>query len=333
MGINGNSVYPPPPYDAHEYYCHPRPGTNALSSLFQKSNEIKSRPGEIRYRQELYSQPDPSSSILSEQGPWGYQYVAFATTANSQPPSITPLSFQRSHLEELYPASPSGFVAQRGVASPYGPGSLMQPNSLLQDGEQPTHVIKSQDHRGILRSAPRRPAAKPARTGAKNIVVPVKDADGKLPCPQCTKTYLHAKYLKRHLRRHTGDRPYICVLCQDTFTRGDTLKRHFNKCSIRRSNSQVQQQSALGNSNQIEKIGGGTESTDFDRAQPAGTGAKNIIVPVKDADGRFPCSQCTKTYRHARHLKRHLRRRKYLPNALCNLLKRNANEALFSFRH
>ncbi|KAL6790150.1 hypothetical protein GGI42DRAFT_337407 [Trichoderma sp. SZMC 28013] len=77
----------------------------------------------------------------------------------------------------------------------------MQPNSLLQNGEQPSHVIRSQDHRGILRGAPGRSAAKPARTGTKNIVVPVKDVDGKLPCPQCTKTYLHAKHLKRHLLR------------------------------------------------------------------------------------------------------------------------------------
>src|ERR1700760_4927781 len=34
----------------------------------------------------------------------------------------------------------------------------------------------------------------------------------------------------------TGDRPYMCVLCNDTFSRSDILKRHFQKCSIRRGN-------------------------------------------------------------------------------------------------
>jgi hypothetical protein len=34
----------------------------------------------------------------------------------------------------------------------------------------------------------------------------------------------------------TGDRPYCCVLCRDTFSRSDILKRHFQKCSIRRGN-------------------------------------------------------------------------------------------------
>ena len=34
----------------------------------------------------------------------------------------------------------------------------------------------------------------------------------------------------------TGDRPYMCVLCRDTFSRSDILKRHFQKCSLRRGN-------------------------------------------------------------------------------------------------
>lgn len=70
----------------------------------------------------------------------------------------------------------------------------------------------------------------------KGNTIPQKDADGKFPCPNCTKTYLHAKHLKRHMLRHTGDRPYMCVLCTDTFSRSDILKRHFQKCSVRRGN-------------------------------------------------------------------------------------------------
>ena len=67
-------------------------------------------------------------------------------------------------------------------------------------------------------------------------MIPQKDDDGKFPCPHCNKTYLHAKHLKRHLLRHTGDRPYMCHLCTDTFSRSDILKRHFLKCSLRRGN-------------------------------------------------------------------------------------------------
>lgn len=34
----------------------------------------------------------------------------------------------------------------------------------------------------------------------------------------------------------TGERPYQCHLCKDTFSRSDILKRHFQKCSLRRGN-------------------------------------------------------------------------------------------------
>ncbi|RMJ14093.1 hypothetical protein CDV36_006239 [Fusarium kuroshium] len=160
-----------------------------------------------------------------------------ATTTASHPQPIAPAPAGGRGPPVLRPMPPGGIMSQPGVSSPYGPSSLMQPNPVLQEGDQPTHVVGSQGRRGILPSAPGRPAAPAAGTGGtKNTVIPVKDADGKFPCPHCTKTYLHAKHLKRHLLRHTGDRPYMCVLCRDTFSRSDILKRHFQKCSIRRGN-------------------------------------------------------------------------------------------------
>lgn len=51
------------------------------------------------------------------------------------------------------------------------------------------------------------------------------------------------------------------------------------------------------------------------RATPVTNGvngtAKNTTIPAKDADGKFPCPHCNKTYLHAKHLKRHLLRREY----------------------
>ena len=40
----------------------------------------------------------------------------------------------------------------------------------------------------------------------------------------------------------------------------------------------------------------------------SGQASKNMI-PQKDADGKYPCPHCNKTYLHAKHLKRHLLRR------------------------
>lgn len=52
------------------------------------------------------------------------------------------------------------------------------------------------------------------------------------------------------------------------------------------------------------------------RATPVTNGvngsAKSTTIPAKDADGKFPCPHCNKTYLHAKHLKRHLLRRELL---------------------
>ncbi|KAG9230787.1 fungal-specific transcription factor domain-containing protein [Amylocarpus encephaloides] len=166
-----------------------------------------------------------------------------SSTAMSQPQNIAPAPAQHRMPQQLRPMPPNGMQQHQqqhhhqqqqhmqAMQSPYGPGMMMQ------EMEPPTHVVGSQGRRGILPSAPGRPPPVAAGTGStKNAMIPAKDADGKFPCPHCTKTYLHAKHLKRHLLRHTGDRPYMCVLCRDTFSRSDILKRHFQKCSIRRGN-------------------------------------------------------------------------------------------------
>ncbi|KAL7627435.1 hypothetical protein AAE478_001628 [Parahypoxylon ruwenzoriense] len=176
-----------------------------------------------------YQQPQQAYATSSSMMPQ-------TSVAVSHPQPIAPAP-AAARPPVLRPMPAGGVMPQTGLPSPYS-GSPMMPHqqSLLQDSEQPTHVVGSQGRRGILPSAPGRPAAATGTGAAKNTVIPQKDADGKFPCPHCTKTYLHAKHLKRHLLRHTGDRPYMCVLCRDTFSRSDILKRHFQKCSIRRGN-------------------------------------------------------------------------------------------------
>ncbi|KAK4100835.1 hypothetical protein N658DRAFT_426888 [Parathielavia hyrcaniae] len=160
------------------------------------------------------------------------------TTAASHPQPIAPAppTAGGRAAPVLRPMPAGGVMSQPGMSSPYGQSPLMAQAPMMAEGDPPTHVVGSQGRRGILPSAPGRPPAPaPGSAQAKNQV-PQKDADGKFPCPHCTKTYLHAKHLKRHLLRHSGDRPYMCVLCHDTFSRSDILKRHFIKCSVRRGN-------------------------------------------------------------------------------------------------
>jgi len=49
-------------------------------------------------------------------------------------------------------------------------------------------------------------------------------------CPVCSSTFTRPQHVARHMRSHTGDRPYKCVHCGDQFARSDLLSRHVNKC-------------------------------------------------------------------------------------------------------
>ncbi|KAK1657341.1 hypothetical protein BDP55DRAFT_638801 [Colletotrichum godetiae] len=185
-------------------------------------------------------QPRGSDHQMNQYAPppqaYGTQSMQLQITmasSHSQPIALDPASGRV--FSHLHPIPAGGVRLQSGVNSPYGPGAVMPGD--IGEANRPLHVVGYQGCRGILPSALGRPITTPAGAGnTRSTVIPVKDADGKFPCPHCTKTYLHAKHLKRHLLRHTGDRPYMCVLCRDTFSRSDILKRHFQKCSIRRGN-------------------------------------------------------------------------------------------------
>ncbi|KAK3672105.1 hypothetical protein LTR78_008076 [Recurvomyces mirabilis] len=201
----------------------------------------------------------PSTMSMPQSATSAYSTMSPAHTQGSMlPPSSFGQSYPMSQTM-AYPSSTatamSGMTAGAGLPNirPMPPGGVSsssmsglpslssigqngQQPSFMQNEEAPTHVVGSQGRRGVLPSAPGRPAAPAQGTATAKSMIPQKDADGKYPCPHCNKTYLHAKHLKRHLLRHTGDRPYMCHLCKDTFSRSDILKRHFQKCSIRRGN-------------------------------------------------------------------------------------------------
>ncbi|KAF1913243.1 fungal-specific transcription factor domain-containing protein [Ampelomyces quisqualis] len=155
-------------------------------------------------------QPSPSSFMPMSSG-------------YSQAPPLSTAGAPHSNAHQLAPSQ--GLAMSHASLYPHPP-------VLANQEPEPLHVVGQQGRRGVLPTHPGRPAPAAGKTPTNAT----KNAEGKYECPHCNKTYLHLKHLKRHLLRHTGERPYSCHLCKDTFSRSDILKRHFQKCSIRRGN-------------------------------------------------------------------------------------------------
>ena len=50
--------------------------------------------------------------------------------------------------------------------------------------------------------------------------------DFKYKCKYCGKLFLFPSYLERHLKSHTGEKPFVCELCGKSFTRNYGIKKH-----------------------------------------------------------------------------------------------------------
>ena len=122
----------------------------------------------------------PSTSAL----PQSQSQAAYTSTLSQGP------------LRDLAPAPPQDGKPLLNLGNAGNP-------TQAEDETQPVHVVGSQGRRGILPSAAGRPTAilGTNTNSQKGTPAPTKDSEGKYPCPHCTKHYLHAKHLKRHLLR------------------------------------------------------------------------------------------------------------------------------------
>ncbi|KAJ7048382.1 hypothetical protein C8F01DRAFT_112183 [Mycena amicta] len=100
-------------------------------------------------------------------------------------------------------------------------------------------------------------------------------------CPVCQATFTRPQHVARHMRSHTGDRPYKCVHCGDQFARSDLLSRHVNKCHAGAAKS--------GSSSTAGRRKGSTAAA---RATTSKQACDQCVQSSLPCDGSNPCAKC-----------------------------------------
>lgn len=65
----------------------------------------------------------------------------------------------------------------------------------------------------------------------------------KCPYDFCKRPFKRFEHLRRHVRCHTDDRPFVCAICHKTFTRRDNLAQHAKTHSKSWNQTEMQHQS------------------------------------------------------------------------------------------
>lgn len=105
----------------------------------------------------------------------------------------------------------------------------MNPMALQHDYSQLSNEELSGDS---LQDSPRRQMQGPngvirrARSATMMELGPYPQKSHSCPIPTCGRLFKRLEHLKRHVRTHTQERPYICPHCNKAFSRSDNLAQH-----------------------------------------------------------------------------------------------------------
>ncbi|KAG8917175.1 hypothetical protein FRC03_008173 [Tulasnella sp. 419] len=106
----------------------------------------------------------------------------------------------------------------------------------------------------VVYNAPDRTPPPPPPPHQSSFKIPPQKGRKLCACPDCGKVFNRLSACQQHRRRHTGEKPHRCQICNVGFASKSNLKRHAGsqKCRRKTTNYRARQNTLSQSSNLIQ---------------------------------------------------------------------------------
>ncbi|KAI4538330.1 hypothetical protein MG293_011733 [Ovis ammon polii] len=214
-------------------------------------------------------QPAPASAPPGAPGGQASPHLTLGPVILPREQGLAPTVFLKALPIPLYHTVPPGGLQPRaplvtgsldGGSLPFVLSPLLQP-----EGPGPTRAGKPVAPGLTVNIVGALPILSPGLGPALGSPGKVRNA-GRYLCPHCGRDCLKPSVLEKHIRSHTGERPFPCATCGIAFKTQSNLYKH-RRTQTHLNNSRLSSESDGGGSSLLEESEKAAEPTGADRAR------------------------------------------------------------------